>query len=457
MSGLLHRPDEVRRWIAERRSADGLGVRRVPFDRMEGWRFHPDTGNLAHVSGRFFSVEGLRIRHGATEREWSRPVIVQPESGILGMLVRRDRAGEPEFLMQVKMEPGNFGLVQLSPTVQATPSNYTRVHAGRGVRHIEHFLPPRSGRVLTDALQSEQGAWFDRKSNRNIVVEAPDGVVAAPGDDHRWIPLHTLKALLREPDLVNMDSRSVLACLPLHETAERASDAGESFGASLARSLRPSDAGAPHTIGELLTRLNDVRADRWAEVRRIALGQVDGWHREADEVRHGAGRHFRIIAVTAHASGREVRRWDQPLLAPVGVGVSAFLVRRVEGVLHVLVGAHWEPGLAAGAELGPTVQCDTGDFAGLSREQRPPFLDAVLTAPEKRVRYDVVQSEEGGRFHHARSRYMIVEADAPTAAEAEADPRFSWATPGQLIGLCQSSGPVSVQARTLLACLHTLW
>ncbi|CAM5359048.1 GDP-mannose 4,6-dehydratase [Streptomyces cyaneofuscatus] len=88
---------------------------------------------------------------------WHQPIIVQPEVGILGILVK-EFDGVPHFLMQAKMEPGNSNLLQISPTVQATRSNYTKAHKGADVRYLEYFRGPRQGRVLADVLQSEHQA-----------------------------------------------------------------------------------------------------------------------------------------------------------------------------------------------------------------------------------------------------------------------------------------------------------
>ena len=49
-------------------------------------------------------------------------------------------------LMQAKMEPGNVNPLQLSPTVQATRSNYTQVHRGTGTRYLEYFVGPTAAR-----------------------------------------------------------------------------------------------------------------------------------------------------------------------------------------------------------------------------------------------------------------------------------------------------------------------
>ncbi|MFH4268324.1 NDP-hexose 2,3-dehydratase family protein, partial [Acinetobacter baumannii] len=76
-----------------------------------------------------------------------------------------------------KVEPGNCNGLQLSPTVQATRSNYTRVHQGRAVPYLEYFVDARKHRVIADVRQSEQGSWFFQKRNRNMIVDVGDADV----------------------------------------------------------------------------------------------------------------------------------------------------------------------------------------------------------------------------------------------------------------------------------------
>src|SRR3954469_6494494 len=100
-------------WFAARAAEHGSRVERVPFDRLDGWSFDEVTGDLVHHSGRFFAVAGLHVRTDrARAGEWTQPIIVQPEVGVLGILVR-EIDGVLHCLMQAKMEPGNVNLVQL--------------------------------------------------------------------------------------------------------------------------------------------------------------------------------------------------------------------------------------------------------------------------------------------------------------------------------------------------------
>jgi len=166
---------EIRDWLAQQRVRSGFSVRRIPFSEAREWSFV--DGRIVHRSGRFFSIDGLRAASRFPGLEaWEQPIIDQPEIGILGFFAQRHRGGW-RFLVQAKTEPGNEGVVQLAPTLQATASNQRRVHRGREPAHLGLFTHPPRERVVVDQLQSEQGSRFLRKRNRNLVVALPAGRV----------------------------------------------------------------------------------------------------------------------------------------------------------------------------------------------------------------------------------------------------------------------------------------
>jgi oxidase EvaA len=362
-------------------------------------------------------------------QRWHQPVIRQPEVGILGILVK-EFDGVPHFLMQAKMEPGNRNLLQLSPTVQATRSNYTKAHRGAGVRYIEYFTDPGRGRVLADVLQSEHGSWFLRKSNRNMLVEAVGDV--PEHEDFRWLTLGQIGELLRLDNVVNMDARTVLACAPFPDP----------------------DGLALHPDAELRSWFTAERARHDVSAEGVPLADLPGWKRTGHSIDHEEGRYFGVVAVAVQAGSREVSGWTQPLFEPTGTGVTAFLTRRIGGVPHLLVHARVEGGFAETVELGPTVQYTPSNYAHLPPEERPPFLDLVLGADPARIRYEALHSEEGGRFLNAESRYLFLDVDEDRAP-LDAPPGYRWATPGQLTGLLRHNHYLNVQARTLLSCLTT--
>ncbi|MBM0231407.1 NDP-hexose 2,3-dehydratase family protein [Micromonospora sp. STR1_7] len=449
------RPDDrgltVHHWVEQERRRSHMIVRVVSLADLTGWRFDPDSGTISHHTGRFFSIDGLDVTiPDRAVPHWSQPIIHQSEVGILGILVKR-LDGSTYCLMQAKAEPGNRNGIQVSPTVQATRSNYSGVHGGKPVPYLAYFQAPGRQRVLADVRQSEQGAWFYRKRNRNVVIEVDDDVEAQDG--FRWLPVAQVHRLLRFDDLVNMDARTVLSCLPLGGPELLGPVDGEQsdpFRSALARSYRPGT-HARHTTGEILNWLTNVRARAEVTAAPVPLASLPDWHRTDDRISHRSGHFFDIVGVDVRAGNREVGGWQQPMLRAHGVGVSAFLVNRLDGVLHVLAHARVEPGLVDVAELAPTVQYTPDNFPYLPREAQPLFLDHVLDATPEQIRFDAVLSEEGGRFFDTRCRYLIIETDEPLG-----HPDYRWMTLHQFTELLRHSYYVNVQARSLLACLNSL-
>ncbi|MEU8779232.1 NDP-hexose 2,3-dehydratase family protein [Streptomyces sp. NPDC048606] len=447
-------------WFARHREANRFTVARIPFAQLSGWSFRESDGNLVHTSGGFFSVVGLEVNTDWQGRgTWAQPILDQPEVGVLGILVK-EFDGVLHCLMQAKMEPGNPDTVQLSPTVQATRSNYTGVHGGRRTTFLEYFTDPDRS-TLVDSLQSEQGSWFLRKRNRNMVVEVTGEV--PDHENFRWLTLGQIHRLLGDDNVVNMDTRSVVACMPFTAPAgPRRLDAGAGSGAAAASRYREvlglslsGRGGALHDMEGILGWLTEAKARREFSRRLLPLSGVYGWHRSDTEISHAEGRHFTVVAVDVRAETREVTDWSQPLIAPVEQGVAAFVVRPIDGVLHVLMHAKVEAGLLDVCELAPTVQCLPVNYADLPPERRPAHLETVLRAPAEAVRFDAVLSEEGGRFHHADNRYLVVEVGEDFPVEQGPDHR--WMTVHQLMDLVRHSRYLNVQARSLLACLRTTW
>ncbi|MGC9543277.1 NDP-hexose 2,3-dehydratase family protein [Streptomyces sp. UG1] len=436
-------------WWAERQSANRFDVERIPFEKMDDWHFDPATGNLGHASSRFFTIEGLDISTGGGAT-WSQPIIHQPEIGILGILAKRFD-GVLHFLMQAKMEPGNVNTLQLSPTVQATRSNYTRVHRGGATRYLEFFRERGRGTVLADVLQSEQGAWFWHKHNRNMVVEAIEDVPVH--EDFRWVTLRQLRELMRIDNLVNMDARTVLSCLPLTGSEDPDLNTSSPFESALRRSYgaRDGDTGpGRHTEAEILSWFTEMKTRNELRARLTPLAGVKGWRRTGDAIEREDGGRFRIVAVRVRAGNREVTSWTQPLLAPCEQGLAAFVARPIDGVVHLLVQARPEPGLRDTLEMAPTVQLPvTGEPGPV------PFLTDVTDADPGRTRFDTVLSEEGGRFHHARTRYRLIEAGADFPLEVPEN--YRWMTVRQLMDLLRHGHYLNVEARSLIACVHSLW
>jgi len=450
----------VEAWLEQQRTAQPMTVRRVPLSALDDWQLGGDPLALSHRSGRFFSVEGVRVAVDVGPvHTWDQPIIRQPEIGILG-IITRVFDGVRHFLMQAKVEPGNINGVQLSPTVQATRSNYTRVHGGAVPAYLEYFLGPGRAEVLVDQLQGEQGSRYLRKQNRNMIVEVDEDVPV--GDRFCWMTLAQIKQLLKRPNLVNMDTRTVLACLPLlgrgplvpSETEDESPPLliGDLPLGPFALELLSSvlDHHRPVSpMHELLHWLTDLRARHTLTVTPRPLDALDAWVMDDMALHHESGRYFSVVAVSVESGVREVRRWQQPLVTHAGYGLNGFVLQRINGVLHFLVRACMYPGNFALFELGSTVSRSGADEY-FGRPDAPPYLDLFREPPDEWVRYQSIQSEEGGRFYQYQNRYVILEL--PEGMPVEPSPLHRWMTLGQIQELLVH-GYFNIEGRNLLACL----
>lgn len=439
-------------WFRERGAANAFEVRPIRFDAMDEWSFEPGTRNLVHRSGRFFRIEGLRVETNFEDAgEWDQVIVNQPEIGVLGILSKRF-GGIRHFLMQAKAEPGNINTLQLSPTVQATRSNYTQVHSGRVPSYLEYFSEAPLERRLVDQLQTEQGSRFLRKRNRNMVVEVEEEVPVL--DDFRWLTLGEIKQLQSRDNFVNMDARSVLSCIPYADPEAAISPEArglEGFASALIESLHASS-DAMHSVDALLSWLTEMKTRYELRTESIPLAEARQWEITETEIVHESREHFSVIAVAVEAGNREVARWTQPLLKDVSSGLHGFITQKRGGLLHFLVQAKVEPGNLDVVDLAPTVSCSNVERRR-GRPNAPPFLDRFLEARSEEIRYSVVQSEEGGRFFHLQNRNTILELEASEVLEIPE--HFTWMTLGQLLTFLKY-GHLSVDARTLLSCVSWL-
>lgn len=440
---MFHDLTEFYGWFAERNQENEYEVTKTPLDMMDGWHIHDQTGDVEHRSGKFFSIRGLEVctDHRDTT-SWSQPIIIQPEIGILGIVVKVAN-GTVYCLMQAKMEPGNINLLQLSPTVQATRSNYTRVHQGSPVPYLDHFMAPRSGRAAFDALQSEQGSWFLHKRNRNMIVEVTEELPLL--DNFCWLSLGQIATLMRVPNLVNMDARTVLSGIPFFFA-----EVGRGRAGPLSTDLEPG--GSPlHSVEQLLSWFTEIKSRYYLTRREMPLSGLPHWVRSSGEIVHEEKRYFSVVGVNVQASSREVSHWSQPMLEPVDRGVIGFLGRRIAGVFHVLVQARTEAGTHDVVEMSPTVNCIPANYVGTPAERRPSYLDEFLRASPSSTLVDVVHSEEGGRFFHAENRYLVVDVGEDFDLDVPDD--FCWMTVSQVTCFIRYGNHVNVAARCLLSCL----
>jgi oxidase EvaA len=449
---------EIAEWIFQRNSEVQVNIRETSFNKLKKWKIDPYSSNLVHESGRFFSIEGIRVKtdYGVVP-EWSQPIINQPEIGFLG-IISKEIDGVLYFLMQAKIEPGNVNCVQLSPTLQATKSNYSRIHKGKSPAYLEYFRDAKPEHILLDQLQSEQGARFLRKRNRNIIIKVTDDIPVY--DNFCWMTVGQLKQLMLVDNLVNMDTRTVLSGILWGELMKTEMENSVDFSAfadahtlsSFGKEMIYSSLkiNGLHSINHILSWLSRLKSEYDLFVDRIPLKDVKEWELSEREIVRHDRRFFRIIGVDITIDNREVSAWSQPLVQPMQEGVCAFIIKKIDGIYHFLVQAKLECGNFDIFELAPTVQCLTGGYTGLS--VMPLFLNYVLNASPEQIIFNTLQSEEGGRFFREQNRNVLIVAGDDFGYSIPNN--YAWMTLGQLNQFLKFNNYLNIQARSLLSLLN---
>ena len=437
--------EQVLDWIREQNRKILVNVRQIPFaDMLPMWLFDAE-GNLRHTTGKFFSIEGIRVKTNyGNVAEWEQPIINQPEIGYLG-IITKEIDGVLYFLLQAKVEPGNVNNVQLSPTLQATKSNYSQVHKGNKPLYLEYFQNAKPEQILLDQLQSEQGARFLRKRNRNIIIKVDEEIPVY--DNFIWVTLGQIKALASMDNIVNMDTRTVISGIPLHAIADMELPEKKAWGYDLLH-----DDCQYHTTTEILSWMTSLKCKYELNVTPIPLKEVGHWRTTDMAIEHEDGRFFKVIAAQVEINNREVKTWCQPLVAPAQQGLTAFVTKKINGTYHFLVQGKVESGNFDTLEMAPTVQCITDNYTGKNNQ---PFVDYVLHAKLEQIRVDTLQSEEGGRFYQEQNRNLIIEADESFPTENLPE-NYIWVSFQQLMLFLQFNNYLNIQSRSLISLIRMI-
>ena len=155
----------IKKWIFKQKKINNIFIKKKNLDDLVNWKVSKDK--IYHKTRKFFQIVGIRVFTNLNKTTWDQPIMVQNENGILG-IIRKKFNKEYKYLLQAKLEPGNINQLQLSPTVQATESNYKRVHGGKKTKFLEYFIKKK---FVVKSKQSEQGLRYLNKFNTNYLVD----------------------------------------------------------------------------------------------------------------------------------------------------------------------------------------------------------------------------------------------------------------------------------------------
>ena len=203
----------LKKWLFKQKKINKIFVKRKHLTDLKNWNI--SDKEIIHKTRNFFQIIGIRVFTNFNKKTWDQPIMVQNENGILG-IIRKKFDKEYKYLLQAKVEPGNINGIQLAPTVQATESNYKQVHGGKKTKFLQFFLRKK---FIVKSKQSEQGLRYLNKFNTNYLVEVKNNFRLPKY--FRWFSKIELNYLLKQPNLINMDTLSVFSCAIQKNQKER--------------------------------------------------------------------------------------------------------------------------------------------------------------------------------------------------------------------------------------------
>ena len=394
---------DILAWIKSRNQTTKVEINKIDFAACTGWFLDEQDGYIRNERNTFFQIAGLREISPQGEKLLEQPILLQEEIGYLGIICR-DFDGATHFLMQAKIEPGNVNKIQLSPTIQATKSNFTQQHGGKKPAYLDYFINAKKEQIIVDQIQSEQSSRFWGKRNRNIIIKTEEDIEVLPS--HKWITLPQIKELMTVENLVNMDTRTVLSCIPfaLH---------GAKYWAPWglpADFLKNACAGdGQNHLPEIYHFINNYKMFDSRSRQRVALTSLTDWKITKGEIAHRKEYPFKVVFCQIEIEGREVVKWCQPLFEAVGKAFFGLLRYQEDGIWYFVVKAVPEAGCFDKIELGPTIQQEAG-----AREKEKDRVQALFWEKYHRkqgILFNTILSEEGGRFYHEQNHNVIIEVD----------------------------------------------
>lgn len=443
--GKINSTEKLLEWITELNRNTYVNINECSINDSTFWFYDDYNGEVLNRKRSFFCIKGMR-RFEDGKFTGEQPIIIQPEIGYLGIICR-EIDGVLHFLMQAKVEPGNVNCIQLSPTIQATKSNFTRAHGGKLPTYFEMFDHSDQYDVIYDQIQSEQAARFYKKRNRNMIMIVDDEFDTYP--NFKWMTLGQIKKLMEIDNLVNMDTRTVISGIPfstLHLSEKEKKELILYFNdKSLFNSI--FNANPQDNIPWIYQRLNNYKMFRDVKLATVPLNQLVDWNVDEYGITCKKQADFMVRYYDIEISGREVQHWSQPLFKAIGMAIFGLLSRIINEKREFLVKIRPEIGSFDKAEIGPSVQWEPTHY--LYNDNDVDKLFRKKYENKQGVMVDVILSEEGGRFYHEQNYNVIIEIGENELGPLPED--YVWVSYATLNYLVQVNNCLNIQLRNLLS------
>ncbi|WP_238903622.1 NDP-hexose 2,3-dehydratase family protein [Clostridium sp. YIM B02506] len=448
VKGNINSTSELLSWIEELNKTTLVKVEECNIQDSTFWFYDDYNGEVLNRKRSFFYIKGMRMFKD-NEFVFEQPIIIQPEIGYLGIICKQIN-GVMNFLMQAKIEPGNINCVQISPTIQATKSNFTRAHGGKLPAYFEYFENSNKHNIIYDQIQSEQASRFYKKRNRNMIIEVKEDIEIYP--NFKWMTLGQIKQLMNIDNLVNMDTRTVLSGIPFATIKFNEDELKYIESLFKDKFLYNSvfETCQNKDIINIYHHMNNYKMLHDINVVQVPLNQLVDWNISDEGITCRKNSNFMVRYYNISIDGREVHKWTQPLFKAIGKATFGLITCVENNVRKFLVTTKPEIGSFDKIEIGPTIQLEANHNCYYDNDVEVLFRKKV--EDKNGIMIDVILSEEGGRFYHEQNRNIILEIDKD---EIKLLPQgYFWLEYSSLNLLIQSNNCLNIQLRNLISLIE---
>ena len=409
-------------WFNSQRKKHKINIKIKGLNKLKKWRFNNEV--IFHETKKFFKIIAIDVKSNFGGKNWDQPIIVQNEQGILGIIKNKVNN---KYLLQAKVEPGNKNKLQLSPTVQATKSNYNRVHGGKKIPFLRIFLKNKKNFIS----QSEQGYRYLYKFNNNIIVETNNKIKIYK--NFYWFSKEEILKLIKKRCVLNMDTISV-------------------FSSFISKSNNDNPLNSNFKIKNWLK--NKDRTHK-LKVKIKPLSQLKDWQVQKNKIVHKNNKHFSVIGLSIKTNEREIKEWDQPVIQGKRLAFVGYIIKKFNNTNHYLCRYNKKPGLKF-STLSSTI--NTSDINNYKKNNllsifQKNILKNIFFKRNKRIKkvFDNILSDEGGRFYNCDIKYKAIELE--NNFNFKIPKNYIWISQNQMIDLIGKK-KIDIEARLIFGCVN---
>jgi len=204
---------DITSWMTRLKSTYELHVKKIPLNIVNDWIY--DEGVFRHQQNKYFSVIG--VRSSIKNREvvsWDQPMIQPAQEGLIGFIAK-PVSGTLYFLVQAKLEVGNFDIIELAPTVQCLTGNYRKGLNEYSIPFIDRILKASPESILYSAMQSEEGGRFYYEQNKNIIIVEGENYSPNIPDNYCWMSYGQILHFMQFNNNFNIAARSLISAISI--------------------------------------------------------------------------------------------------------------------------------------------------------------------------------------------------------------------------------------------------